>query len=674
MPVISALLYVGLALILILSRRRERLPHRWLIGALATTALLVWVSAISFAEFCIQRGALPVWHDLTGGLDSAFMASAVANFRYQRYVVPGLVVWGAILGVLFFYSRHLRRRTGSQSRIGLLVGFAAVAILFVEATHPIYAPRFPFPSALTNAVGVSDPFGRFLDSVTIAVTGASTEPRDILKNADLPKELQAEGAALQGLSWHANADDCATHPFSSPLDEPPIGVGVALQRISQSLFYNGIGDDLLVFELSLESFRGDDLAALNPAAPPQLAPFINALYASADAATESVIAAKSLWQGGVRTSQGLSSFTCGLGTFPYGISLVRDLGALPLRCLSDVLVDAGFSSLFAYGSHLDFDNMGVFLRYHGFGQTLSEETLPKGLPKGEWRAVSDLALVDQTLKEIAKQPPHSIYSLLMTLSNHSPFRPPEDLPALVSARVKESLAGRHNLAQPEDHARLTTYSYTDLAVQRFFEQLRTLGLDKRSIVLLHADHATGERFVWPMANGLDNETEEAKGRIPFAIVFPDALVGRARDPNELRTLIRQAHESMNKAPGSLNDVPRWLLSLLASQSGMQAIAPQWRWHTLGGMTSSPSFATKMQQQPRLIGINGVNEYFLLDQNGHAAGQVEDIMVLTSESELFTATRSLFPTAALWSSYLRGYAPRCPAASGIRLRGQADGTP
>ena len=673
-PVLASLVYVGLAIVLFLSRFRERLPHRWLVGVLATAALLVWISAISFAEFSIQRGASPVWHDLAGGLDSSFMASAVANFFYPRYLIPGFGVWGLVAGGLVFYARHLARRRGPQSRIGFLCGFAAAAILFVEATHPIYAPRFPFPAALTNAEGVTDPFGRFLDSVTVALTGASTEPRDILKAVVLPSQIEAEGAALQGLSWRSDAGDCAAHPFASALDAPPVGVGIALQRLSQSLFQNGIGEDLLVFELSLESFRGDDLAALNSAAPAQLAPFINSLYANAGTGEESVIAATKFWQGGVRTSQGVASFTCGLGTFPYGISLVRDLGALPLRCLSDVLVDAGFSPLFAYGSHLSFDNMGVFLRYHGFGAMLTEETLPKDLPKGEWHAVSDLALVDQALKEVARQPAHSMYTLLMTLSNHSPFRPPEDLPGKVSARVKEVLQKNRSLAQPEDFARLTTYSYTDFAVQTFFERLHELGLDKRSIVVLHADHATGERFVWPMANGADNETEEAKGRIPFAMVFPRALVDRAREPDELRKLIRNANEVMNHAPASLNDVPRWLLSLLADHPGMKSIPQPWRWHSLGGMTSSPTFATKLPQQPRLIGINGVNEYFLLDQNGHAAGQVEDVNVLTSESEVFTATRSLFPAAALWSSFMRGYAQRCPAVSGIRRAGRLDGAP
>lgn len=675
LAIVSAPMWLGLGLVT--AGRRGGLtgagPRRLLQALLGIVALVTWLAAVSFAEFQIERGSLPVWHDMMGGMDAAFVTSSLGNVVYLRYLLPGVVAWLLIGVALVAFGRRCAARPPAPSTWSFVLAFVTSCTIFSLATHPVHAPRVPLPRMLVKTQGVTSPFGRFFGSAAVALTGGATEPRQILAEASLPAALAPEGAHLLGLPFQDTSRACQPHPWAAPLDEPstgdPSSIKEGMRRIGEALWAEGRGapKELLLFQISLESFRAADLTALNPAAPRGLAPFMNGLYEAARKGSRSVLAAGNLWQGGVRTSQGLSAFTCGLGALPHGISLVRDLGDVPLRCLSDVLVDAGFEATFAYGSHARFDNMDTFLGFHGFRHWLTQDTLPRGLPLGEWDAVTDRALMAHTLTSLAKAPPRPGLVLLMTLSNHSPFQAPQDLPPDVEARVAHALAERPNLARREDHRRLVTYAYSDVAVQEFFARLDATGLSSRSIVVLHADHATGERFVWPLPNGKEGKTNEAKGRIPFVVVFPEALTAQAADPESLRTALRTTQQSFATQPVSLNDVPRWLLALLAAHPDVRRLPSPWRWHTLGGMTASPHFSFPGRQAPRLFGINGLNQLFFLGAEGALVGQLEDVMALSHPEELHTATQPLFPATVLWSGFLTGHAQRCPEPRHIRMR-------
>ena len=70
--------------------------------------------------------------------------------------------------------------------------------------------------------------------------------------------------------------------------------------------------DVIVWQLTLESFRADDIHAVNPRAAREIAPFVNGLYENGD-----VLASRATYQAGVRTAHGLGALACGLGTMPY---------------------------------------------------------------------------------------------------------------------------------------------------------------------------------------------------------------------------------------------------------------------------------------------------------------------------------------------------------------------
>jgi hypothetical protein len=275
---------------------------------------------------------------------------------------------------------------------------------------------------------------------------------------------------------------------------------------------------------------------------------------------------------------------------------------------------------------------------------VAQAELPKGLPKGTWDGVTDFAVFDLAVKDVAEGlKTGSQFSLLMSLSNHSPFTTPQDLPEAVKQRVDRGLATAVNRADADDRLRLITYSYTDAAVQRVFEQLETLGIAERSIVMLMADHSTGHAYVWGKE---DPESDAAKSQIPFAIVIPKAFLARAKDPVAAEAALKDAQALIEEAPLSQNDVPTLLLALLSAHPGLKALPADQRWHTLGGQVTSPYFEPGGDRDSYILGINGVSELFALDRQGVRVGSYEDSVFLKTRADRYRVTPRLIPVTAV----------------------------
>jgi hypothetical protein len=485
-----------------------------------------------------------------------------------------------------------------------------------------------------------------------------------VRDAELPDALVVEGASLLG--WPpprpASGGPAARHPHARPLDrasEPRIQdargeeLVRAFEHVSSLLFPPG-DPGILVWQLALESFRADDIHALNAQAPRELAPFVNGLYEQAARDEGGVLASRATYQAGVRTAQGLGALTCGVGTLPYNLSVIRDLQPLAMRCVADVLTDAGFGGSFFYGSDATFDGMAPFLRAHGVVEQITQREMP-GLPTGAWGAVSDWALVDQATQRVATSFESNAaprFVMLLSLSNHSPYTAPSDLVPAIGERVDHALATTLNHAVSDDHARLVTFAYSDAAVGRFLARLDALHLAERSIVVLSADHSTGESYVWgPDTHGLP-ETDDAMARIPFAVVLPPALLDRAPDRMALGMALRSARRALDAAPLSQNDIPALMLALLGSHGAVKALPGEARWHTLGGQVTSPWFHPPGRDGAYVLGVNGISELFMLDRTGARVGPYEESVFLKTRGDRYSVTPTLIPVTATLSSVMK----------------------
>lgn len=670
-----------LAALLPLSVVRLRAARWQRAGAMlvaAPLALAVWIFGITAQEFKSERGAYPTVFDLSEGASSAtFLKGTLGFLRYDAYWIPALL-FGLAGGVLIAFGARRPRPDVVLAWRPWLSGVAIALAAFALLLRGFVACASPHGSLSASVVG--DPFRAIVESsIDLAAHRGRSTPRDLVRDAELPDTLLGDGASLLG--WPApsrsaggssrSSAPCVHHPHARPLDraeEPPIpdARGEELVRAIEgvsSLLFPLDDPRIVVWQLTLESFRADDIHALNAQAPRELAPFVNGLYEAAARGDEGVLASRGTYQAGVRTAQGLGALACGLGTLPYNLSVIRDLHPFAIRCLSDVLTDAGFRGSFFYGSDVTFDGMGAFFRAHGYADQITQAELPVDLPTGAWGAVTDSALVEEATSRVASSleaQPAPRFVTLATLSNHSPFDAPADLPPEIRSRVDRALAGTTNHATSDDRARLVTYAYTDAAVARFFARLEALHLDERSIVVLSADHSTGEAYVWgPQTD--EPESDDAKAKIPFAIVLPRALRDRARDRAALDEALKSAQRALDAGPLSQNDVPALTLSLLRSHEAVRAMPPETRWHTLGGQITSPWFRPIARAGAYVIGINSVSQLIVLDRAGARIGAYEESVFLKTRGDRYSVTPSLVPITATLSSVMRSPPAPCAAA-------------
>lgn len=637
-----------LALLVPLLVKRLRGPLWQQLGGLWATiplGFVLWVLTVTAQEVKSERGSFPTMFDLADGSNAAFVGGSVGFLKYGRIWEPA-VVGVVLVGVALIFAL---RRTDRQIAAwrpwavglvsGLLVG-TGVALSGAKAQASMN--RFS-PAAL------GDPLTGLLESTfdLLRHQGPAT-PRALVLSAELSPKLASTGAALVG--WPPSTEACAPHPYRRPLDpeDEPLGpeprgraLLEALERLSALLFTQG-PVPLAVFQLSLEGFRADDIHALNPAASPLIAPFTSRLY---EARPPGVLVSSKMYQAGVRTVHGLGAMMCGVGTLPYNLGFIRDLSPLEMRCVSDVLADAGFRHSFYYGSDASFDQMRAFLEGHGFSRVISQDELPKTLPKGTWDGITDFAVFDQATSDVARaleQGDAPQFAFLMSLSNHSPFTRPDDLPQEVSVRVDRALEASVNRADDDDRRRLIAYSYTDAAVERLFTQLDAMKLADRSIVFLSADHSTGHDYIW---GSTYSETDAAKARIPFAIVIPPAFLNRVGNRPALEAALARVQALLEEAPLSQNDVPAMMLALLRSSPSLKSLRKADRWHTLGGQITSPYFRPGGEPSSYLIGINGVSELYVLDRNGARVGSYEDSVFLQTRADRYRVTPRLIPVTA-----------------------------
>jgi Sulfatase len=608
----------------------------------------VWLFTVIAQEVKAERGSFPTLFDLAEGFGNAsFVQGSLEFIAYQRIFVPAIFGATVSLAAIVLLLRRVAPPVASVPAwfVGLTVGFAfSVAVL----SGGVLAL-----GALSNrlsAAALGDPLTGIFESALDLLRGrGAATPRALVLDAELPATAAAEGSALLGWPEPPATSTCQPHPFRRSLDATTHTMPVRGERLLQSFqqlsaaLFDERPEPVAVFFLSLEGFRADDIHALNPQAPADVAPFTTALYEKAKHAGQTgVLASSGMYQGGVRTAHCLGSMTCGLGTLPYNLSFIRDLQPIALRCTSDVLASAGFANSFFYGSDAKFDGMDVFFHAHGFEQVVDQSGLPKNAPKGTWSAVTDFAVFDYAVTQVAAglKSGRSQFSFVMSLSNHSPFTEPEDFPQSLKAKVTEALRASVNRADADDVKRVMTHAYTDAALERLFGKAAELGVNNRMVVVLMADHSTGHNYIWGHHS---DESDAEKAKIPFAIVVSPQLLAESKNPQAVASALEHAQEQLNAGVLSQNDVPALVLALLQNHQSIKSLSVSERWHSMGGQVTSGFF--KPPAGATIMGVNGVSEFYALDEKGKRVGEYEDSVFLKTRADRYRVTPTLIPITA-----------------------------
>jgi hypothetical protein len=637
----------------------------------------MWLVSVSASEFKFQRGLYPTLREAVIGLgDVGSTFGLLPVLLAERYRIPSLVCVLIALFLLIRFGWGVPARQALSRPFAL--GFAVTVAVFSAAGGAVWAATPKLFASGTDRAVFHSPLLYLFD-----VFGAHPVlegMRDILEAHEPDRLRVALGShALGYSSEHAEAlrtyeeapsEPCGAHPLARGL--PGDEVLAAHERggraapliedftaLSRALFAAPRGP-LQVIQVALESFRADDVNALNPKALPEVAPFMNSIYAPAEPGGAGVIAFPRAYQGGIRTAQAVSALMCGIGPSPYGIALVRDLGHLPLRCLPDVLGDAGFEPHVFHGATLAYDNMLEFFRYHGV-KTTEKADFPKDAPMGCWKSITDRTVFDAALEHIEARAGHR-YTFVLTMTSHVPFDEPSDMPPEVKARLNRALEAAGVAADRDDKMRLSTLAYADWALEHFVRRIEASPEARRSIIVVSADHSTSDPFVWSSTPNV-----RSMSGIPFFVYLPRPFLMDSADPKTALSLLEQVNARAAEAAVSADDVPTLLLALLSASAPLASLPPAWRWHTLGGMVTSPDYALPGRPASALWGIDAVSRLFSVDRDRALPITLPEpnpsLPGAGGANELGSVGGSV---SAFFSSFLRGYARRCTGTEHIRV--------
>lgn len=636
---------------------------------LASVLLAVaWMFSIGAIESKLERGLYPTYLETKVALESpSFVMGSIPTLFYDKYWKTSAVAMVMVAMLLYF---HLRRARTDLRSLGAVGGFAVAGLgLYGCAAGVVKEGRAVFPRtgsyAETRSPIENVALGRFPFPNHTPITDGM---RHVFATHDYSPDEKRAG--LRALGYPAESADrliafeheepcTSAHPLARPLERLR---GAAaddllgdLETLSTALFASR-EEPIIVWQIAMESFRAVDIHALQSGAPAELTPVMTRLYAD----REHTIAFPRAFQGGFRTAQNLSSLECGIGSLPFNVAIGRDLGHFPLRCLPDVLSDAGFDTRAFYASDMNYDSMLEFFRYHAVEVTQATD-LPEGLPEGSWHGVSDRALYAQALLQMeASHSTRSQYAFVLTLSGHTPFSRPTDMPLALAERA-EAACHANSWAREDDCNHLAVIAYADYALGEFLESLDRSPLGRRSVVVVSADHATSEMFLFNSAS-----VEKGRAHVPYLVYVPPALAASSAQPASIAPLVSRLRERAETQVISLMDSPSIVTALLSSTHELKSIPEPWRFHTYGGQATSPSFTFDAAKEMRVWGTDSAAFVFAADREGAVTAYENKNRQFSDPSELETLNESLRGPSAFLASFAKGYLGRCEHQAKLRM--------
>lgn len=249
-----------------------------------------------------------------------------------------------------------------------------------------------------------------------------------------------------------------------------------------------------VVVILLESFAGRFVGALGN--PDGITPNFDTL------AGEGLLFTR-FFANGTHTHQGMfATMACfpNLPGFEYLMQTPE--GGHQFSGLPQLLSARGYDDLYVYNGDFAWDNQAGFFSNQGMTRFIGRNDYVDPVVQDPTWGVSDQDMFDRAADELRKMAPDKpFYALLQTLSNHTPYALPENLPV-------ERVTGHGSL---DEH--LTAMRYSDWALGRFFEQARRSPYYKDTLFVVVGDHGFG-------ANEQLTEMDLFRFHVPLLLIAP----------------------------------------------------------------------------------------------------------------------------------------------------------
>lgn len=225
--------------------------------------------------------------------------------------------------------------------------------------------------------------------------------------------------------------------------------------------------------------------------------------------------------------------------------------------MPQLLASRGMDNLFVYNGDFAWDNQSGFFGRQGVTNFIGRFDYVNPVVSDPTWGVSDQDMFDRAADELAKRSGGKpFYAILQTLSNHTPYALPKELPV-------EPVTGQGSV---DEH--LTAMRYSDWALGRFFEKARNAPYFKETLFVIVGDHGfgSGEQLT---------EMNLARFNVPLLLIAPgiQEKFGRSRDT--VGTQVDVVPTIMGRLGGNVSHQcwGRDLLNLPGGDKGFGVIKP-----------------------------------------------------------------------------------------------------
>ncbi|MBF4208568.1 LTA synthase family protein [Pseudomonas donghuensis] len=372
-----------------------------------------------------------------------------------------------------------------------------------------------------------------------------------------------------------------------------------------------------VVVILMESFAGHSVGALG--SPNNITPYFDKL------AKEGVLFDR-FFSNGTHTHQGMfATMACypNLPGFEYLMQTPE--GGHKLSGLPALLSARDYDDVYVYNGDFAWDNQSGFFGNQGMTTFIGRNDFVNPVFSDPTWGVSDQDMFDRGNEELAKHDGKKpIYALLQTLSNHTPYALPKDLPV-------EKVTGQGRL---DEH--LTAMRYSDWALGQFFEKARKEPYFKQTLFVIVGDHGFGNH---------QQVTEMDLGRfnVPLLLIAPGIQDKFGAVNHTVGTQIDIVPTIMGRLGGETRHQcwGRDLLNLPAGDPGIGMIKPSGSEQIVGLIKGDRILIESKDMSPRMyryeLGANFKAELI----------EAPDQKDLTHKLESFiqTATKSLLDNTA-----------------------------
>ena len=437
---------------------------------------IAWLTVFGSATLFLGLVELDFYREFQQRLNSLFFqylaeapGTVVSMLWHGFPVLRYLSAWALIsLGLLWLFralDRFGRRAPGRDPGAGFAPWYArlAVCIVCLLATAALargtlqqgpplrWGAAFTTDSLFANQLGLN---------ATLSLVDAAKEHfsprrdnrwRDRLTDADARDTVRT---MLLTNSEKLIDEDTATVRRQA---EPVAIAGPAIRNVVVIL---------------MESFAGHYVGVLGGAG--NITPYFDAL------SREGLLFTR-FFANGTHTHQGMFATMACFPNLPgFEYLMQQPEGAHRFSGLPQLLSERGFEDLYVYNGDFAWDNQAGFFRNQGLRNYIGRNDFIDPVFSDATWGVSDQDMFDRAARELADNYGTTpFYALLQTLSNHTPYALPADLPV-------EPVTGFGHL---DEH--LTAMRYSDWALGQFFARIKQLPLYRETLFVVVGDHGFG---------------------------------------------------------------------------------------------------------------------------------------------------------------------------------------